>query len=162
MKLLIKKRYKVCIEKFEVLPLVSWIESCICQKTIMSLYPCSHCRINKYHKKDRHKIWMFTNHIFVIFERRIIVRHSASYKENKWKWRVAIWQLGKYLEYCAYFGQLAILFLWTLRNLFHVAWKENFLIMDTSSFTRKTYCSCHLGSSFWSTCGGSLYSSLWS
>ncbi|KAJ9535261.1 LOW QUALITY PROTEIN: hypothetical protein OSB04_un001644 [Centaurea solstitialis] len=58
--------------------------------------------------------------------------------------------------FASHFGQLAIIFLWTSGNLFHVAWQGNFesWVQDPLH----TYCSCNLGSSFWSTGCRSFYS----
>jgi hypothetical protein len=44
-----------------------------------------------------------------------------------------------------------------VQNLFHVAWKGNFEPWLQDPLYMR-HCSCNLGSSFWSTCRGSLYS----
>ena len=50
--------------------------------------------------------------------------------------------------FASHFGHLAIIFLWTAGNLFHVAWQGNFEKW-VSNPLKTTNCTCNLGSTFW-------------
>ncbi|KAM0931996.1 putative photosystem I [Dioscorea sansibarensis] len=60
--------------------------------------------------------------------------------------------------FASHFGQLAIIFSVDVRKIcFHVAWQGNFESWIQDPLHVRTYCSCNLGSSFWSTrCRGPL------
>jgi photosystem I P700 chlorophyll a apoprotein A2 len=53
--------------------------------------------------------------------------------------------------FASHFGQLAIIFLWTSGNLFHVAWQGNFARVGTRSTSCSSNCSRNLGSTLWTT-----------
>jgi photosystem I P700 chlorophyll a apoprotein A2 len=48
--------------------------------------------------------------------------------------------------FASHFGHLAIIFLWTSGNLFHVAWQGNFPTVGQRSTERQTDRPCDLGS----------------
>ncbi|GJP71208.1 hypothetical protein CLOP_g2054 [Closterium sp. NIES-67] len=49
--------------------------------------------------------------------------------------------------FASHFGQLAIIFLWTSGNLFHVAWQGNFEAWSQDPLHVSSYRTCNLGSS---------------
>jgi photosystem I P700 chlorophyll a apoprotein A2 len=51
--------------------------------------------------------------------------------------------------FASHFGHLAVIFLWTSGNLFHVAWQGNFEKWVRQSIKSKTNCTFNLGSTFW-------------
>ncbi|KAJ1681040.1 hypothetical protein LUZ63_023738 [Rhynchospora breviuscula] len=60
--------------------------------------------------------------------------------------------------FASHFGQLAIIFLWTSGNLFHVAWQGNFESWIQDPLHIRPIAHAILGSPFWPTSCGSLYS----
>jgi len=60
--------------------------------------------------------------------------------------------------FASHFGHLAVIFLWTSGNLFHVAWQGNFEQWILNPFKNKTNCTCNLGSTLWSTRFKSVHS----
>jgi hypothetical protein len=59
--------------------------------------------------------------------------------------------------FASHFGHLAIIFLWTSGNLFHVAWQGNFEQWVKDPLNVKSHRPCDLGSSIWSTRCGCLH-----
>jgi photosystem I P700 chlorophyll a apoprotein A2 len=59
--------------------------------------------------------------------------------------------------FASHFGHLAIIFLWTSGNLFHVAWQGNFEQWVKDPLKRSTDRPCDLGSPIWPTRCGCLH-----
>jgi hypothetical protein len=59
--------------------------------------------------------------------------------------------------FASHFGHLAIIFLWTSGNLFHVAWQGNFEQWVLNPLKVKPNCSRYLGSTLWPTSNKSIF-----